>query len=285
MENLVVKHNSFNEFYRSPPGAVPRGESLLIRIKIEAEKKPENVFLCLKGEEDLQKRFEMHLSHKEGNVFGYEVKFKTAEDTSLLWYDFYILYNNKKYYYGKKDHGYGGKGKLSSTRNIPYQITTYKPDLKTPDWFKNSVVYQIFVDRFYNGNKDNKILNPKKNCLLHSHWDNDPLYIRDEEGNIARWDFFGGNLIGVRKKLPYLKKLGINVIYFNPVFEAASNHKYDVGNYHKIDQMFGDNELFEKLVAEAEELGISIILDGVFSHTGSDSIYFNKYNNYNSQGA
>ncbi|MDO9535302.1 MAG: alpha-amylase family glycosyl hydrolase [Bacillota bacterium] len=78
--------------------------------------------------------------------------------------------------------------------------------------------------------------------------------------------------------------MGISAIYFNPIFEASSNHKYDTADYLKIDPMFGDNDLFRELCRGAAELGISIILDGVFSHTGSDSIYFNKEGNYASLG-
>ena len=98
-------------------------------------------------------------------------------------------------------------------------------------------------------------------------------------------DFFGGNLDGVRKKLPYLKELGITAIYLNPIFTAYSNHKYDTGDYESIDPMFGDNGLFECLCKEAEERGIRVILDGVFNHTGSDSKYFNKDGTYPTVGA
>ncbi len=102
---------------------------------------------------------------------------------------------------------------------------------------------------------------------------------------MTRWPFFGGTLEGVREKLLYLKSLGVSAIYLNPIFEAASNHKYDTADYKKIDMSFGDEASFEKLVTSAKSLGIHIILDGVFSHTGADSLYFNKYGNYSSPGA
>ena len=111
------------------------------------------------------------------------------------------------------------------------------------------------------------------------------MYIKDMDGNIVRWDFYGGNLLGVKKKLEYIKSLGVSVIYFNPIFDSPSCHKYDTGDYEKIDPMFGDEEIFKDLCSEAEKLGMRIILDGVFSHTGSDSKYFNKYGNYDSLGA
>lgn len=111
------------------------------------------------------------------------------------------------------------------------------------------------------------------------------MYIKDEQGNIVRWDFYGGNLLGVKKKLKYIKSLGVSTIYLNPIFDSPSCHKYDTGDYEKIDPMFGDEEIFKELCSEAEDLGMRIILDGVFSHTGSDSKYFNKFGNYNSLGA
>ncbi len=83
-------------------------------------------------------------------------------------------------------------------------------------------------------------------------------------------------------KLGYLKKLGVSILYLSPIFEASSNHKYDTGDYKKIDPMFGDEDTFKELIDKAKEKGISIVLDGVFSHTGADSKYFNMYGNYNS---
>ena len=158
-----------------------------------------------------------------------------------------------------------------------YQVTVYKRDFTTPDWFKNSVMYQIFVDRFYNGNEDGSFMAYKDDCIFHDDWSETPCYKPDPKtGEIMCNDFFGGNLPGIIQKLPYLKELGISVLYLNPVFEAYSNHKYDVGNYKNIDPMFGDLGIFRELCSKAKEMGISIILDGVFSHTGSDSVYFNK---------
>ncbi|MFA5527574.1 MAG: bifunctional glycogen debranching protein GlgX/4-alpha-glucanotransferase, partial [Peptostreptococcales bacterium] len=125
----------------------------------------------------------------------------------------------------------------------------------------------------------------KPKGLIHGHWNDTPFYIRDKKGGIKRWTFFGGNLKGIIKKLPYLEELGATILYLNPIFEAASNHKYDTGDYHKVDPMYGDMETFVTLVQEARKIGISIILDGVFSHTGSDSRYFNKYGNYPELGA
>nr|WP_239534191.1 glycoside hydrolase family 13 protein [Thalassobacillus pellis] len=120
---------------------------------------------------------------------------------------------------------------------------------------------------------------------MHSHWENDPIYIRDENGAVVRWDFFGGNLKGITEKLDYIESLGVTVIYLNPIFEAESNHRYDTGDYHTIDRLLGSKEDFKWLIKEACSRGIEIMLDGVFNHTGSNSIYFNKKDEYDSVGA
>ncbi|MFP4016560.1 MAG: glycoside hydrolase family 13 protein [Halanaerobiales bacterium] len=325
MPRLQIVHDSFEEFYRSPFGAAVVGDKITIRLKVCSSQRPEKVILHIEDDlsseetttimnelsSDEKEQISDELSNGENNrgdsteesgeVFTYEqrdqendrlnceyiyqAQINTGETPGLKFYYFQIDINGEKKYYCKSKDGTGGEGRVTEEPENKYQITVYSNDMNRPLWFPDSIVYQIFVDRFFNGNPDNEVLNPKRNCLIQSHWNNDPLYIKNEEGHVIRWDFFGGNLIGVRKKLAYLKKLGISTIYFNPIFKAVSNHKYDTGDYHQIDEMFGNNQIFAELVQEAEEIGISIILDGVFSHTGSDSIYFNRYGNYESTGA
>ncbi len=116
-------------------------------------------------------------------------------------------------------------------------------------------------------------------------WNDTPFYCRDEKNNVTRWPFFGGTLRGIREKLPYLRDLGVGALYLNPIFLASSNHKYDTADYMKIDPGFGDEGEFLSLCLAAREMGIRIILDGVFSHTGDDSVYFNRYGNFPNPGA
>jgi len=129
---------------------------------------------------------------------------------------------------------------------------------KTPDWVRNSIFYQIFIDRFYDGNRDN-----------------DPVHTDKWGSKPTRGNFFGGDLEGIIKKLPYLEKLGINAVYLTPIFKAPSNHKYDTEDYMVIDPYFGDISVFKKLIKEAHKKGIKIILDGVFNHTGNKFWAFN----------
>src|SRR6185437_2525408 len=124
----------------------------------------------------------------------------------------------------------------------------------TPRWFKEGVLYHIFVDRF---NRTGKITNPKKDSLIYANWEDTPMYIKNSENEVVRWDFYGGNLKGIISKLNYLKNLGVSIIYLSPIFESQSNHKYDTGNYKKIDPMFGDEEIFKELIEDADKKGIS----------------------------
>ncbi len=147
---------------------------------------------------------------------------------------------------------------------------------KASSWPLGKVIYQIMVDRFYQGKK----LPLKEGIIFHDNWASPPLSGK----NIGK-DFFGGNLSGITQKLSYLKSLSVGIIYLNPIFEASSNHKYDTGDYLKIDPMFGDEEDLKTLIKEASKLDIKIVFDGVFNHTGSDSLYFNKEGKYPSLGA
>ena len=168
-------------------------------------------------------------------------------------------------------------------KNQAFILTVYSKDYKTPDWFKGGVMYQIFPDRFA---RDNKCTMPDiKGRIYREDWGNEPSYRPNEYGKVLNNDFFGGNFKGIMAKLPYLKSLGVTIIYLNPIFEAASNHRYDTGNYLKIDPYLGTEEDFAEFVKAAKNQGIRVILDGVFNHTGDDSVYFNKYGRYDNVGA
>ena len=172
------------------------------------------------------------------------------------------------------------KGELTQAPK-GFLLTVYSKGYKTPDWFKGGVMYQIFPDRFYKSGTMSDI----NGRIKRKDWGGIPSFRPNEQGKVLNNDFFGGNFKGVMKKLPYLKELGITCIYFNPVFEAASNHRYDTSDYMKIDPYLGTEKDFVNLVKAAENQGIRIILDGVFNHTGDNSVYFNKYGNYPSVGA
>ena len=271
-------HNSWDPYFRSPFGAVACNDTVTLNFKGDNIDSVEIVLL------DDEKKDILQMS-KEGNDI-FKIEFNVDKEAKLLFYYFKIYKDNKIFYYGNNFSAFGGIGEQYESNPIPYQITVFKQGYKAPTWFKNSIIYQIFVDRFYNGNGNGTVLKPKENSFIYGNWNDKPMYIKNSETDeILRWDFYGGNLKGILKKLNYLKELGVTCIYLNPIFEARSNHKYDTANYKKIDPMFGTEKIFKSLLEESKKIGINIILDGVFSHTGSDSIYFNKHDKYESLGA
>lgn len=274
-----IFHNSHDLHYRKPFGAIELGSCVSISIDVGIDA---TVYLNL-IKFDLSKDRKL-MRKKDGKSNRFNIDINTDNLYGVNNYYFEVIYNNEVIYYGNNEDELGGIGKCYGYNPKTYQLTIYKKR-EVPKWYKEGIIYQIFVDRFCNGNDNGIINNPKKNSFIYGNWDDDPMYIKDEHGNVVRWDFYGGNLKGVIKKLPYIKSLGASIIYMNPIFEATSCHKYDTGDYEKIDKMFGTEEDFKTLCHEAEKLDIKIILDGVFSHTGSDSKYFNKYGNYDSLGA
>lgn len=175
-----------------------------------------------------------------------------------------------------------GIGDFSAQGN-EFQQTVYDKNFKTPDFLKGGIIYQIFPDRFYHSGAEKKNM-PSTRILR--RWGETPYWKEEQMNGIWNNDYFGGDLKGIEEKLPYIADLGVNCIYINPIFEAHSNHRYDTADYEKIDPLLGTEEDLKALCKTAKEkYGISIILDGVFSHTGCDSKYFNLYNHYNTLGA
>ncbi len=163
-----------------------------------------------------------------------------------------------------------------------FQITVSSFEYEKPKKLYGGVIYHIFVDRFCRGG-DVPISDGAE--LISGEWKKIPEYPEYPGAPLKNNTFYGGTLYGVADKLDYIKSLGVSVIYLSPVFRAASNHKYDTADYMTVDEMFGGDEALTKLTEKAKEKGISIILDGVFNHTGDDSIYFNKYSRFDSVGA
>ena len=180
---------------------------------------------------------------------------------------------------------YLGKNGLRPDRDGAerWQLTVYE-DTATPDWFGQGVTYQIFPDRFRRtGTPDVSGMVGRR--WLHESWDDQPVFRPDEDGQITNRDFFGGSLAGITEKLDYLQSLSVTTLYLNPIFEAASNHRYDTADYRAIDPLLGDEEAFRTLCREAHKRGMRVMLDGVFNHTGSRSRYFNADGFYPELGA
>lgn len=260
--------------HKTPYGASVCEQKTKIVFPLDASFGVERVSIILrKGDTTLI--FDFHSQMIKGDVKFFECEFVMPE-SGIWFYRFEAYRGNETFYFGQNQDCTAICGEW-----LPeWQLTVIEKDFKTPDWAKSGVIYQIFGDRFCKG----AIRHFRKKGTLHSDWHEDPVVADDGEEYLAD-DFFGGNIEGIISKLPYLKSLGVSLIYLNPIFKSCSNHRYDTGDYFQIDELFGDKHQFSKLIAKAKKLDINIMLDGVFNHTGSDSIYFNKKGNYNSIGA
>jgi cyclomaltodextrinase len=264
--------------YRNPVGAVAAGEKIHFRITLPRELSCSAAYLLMEKERGENRCLDMFWCGMNGdNQEWWECHF-TPEETGLYFYHFEIKTCRGRL---RLTRGYGGEGVFSGMDR--WQLTVYSPSYKTPDWLEGGIIYQIFPDRFYNSGT------PKENVpadrVIHETWGEQPVWAPNAQGKVTNNDFFGGDLKGIEEKLPYLKSLGVTCIYCNPIFESHSNHRYDTADYSKIDPLLGTEEDFTSLCNAAKEYGIRVILDGVFSHTGSDSVYFNREGRYATPGA
>lgn len=280
---IVIKYNSWSTDFKKPFGAVQVGTEVAFKLDITDVFVKEATLVMY--QDDYQNYQEQQL------VYQYDTQdFKTQiklQQPGLYFYYFKIVYLadniEKTCYYGS--FAQGGWGQIyQQVQDVQtYQLTCFKQPARTPKWYQEGIFYQIFPDRFANGNPHGEINSPKKNSFLYATQEDDPYYIVNKKGEIVRWDFFGGNFKGIMQKIPYLKKLGVTGIYLNPIFEASSNHRYDTSDYLKIDAMLGTQADFEELLSQLHAADIRVILDGVFNHVGQNSRYFNARQLYGPQ--
>lgn len=286
-EKQTVYYNSWIPAYKRPYGAVQAGSA--VTFTIDGGKLPVT-YAALRIHKDYGNYYEKAM-HQIKDTNRYTVTFDLSEGNGLYFYSFKVVHkgegSEQVLYYGNNEGMLGGEGKVyyEDEDVKPYQLTAYAFDDPAPEWYRSGVAYHIFVDRFRNGNPDGSVSNPKEDAFIYSSDQDIPYYVKNEKGEVVRWDFFGGNLKGIIEKLPYLEDMGVSILYLSPIFEARSNHKYDTGDYFKIDPMFGDEEDFDALIEEAENRGIHVLLDGVFNHVGADSRYFNRFGTYSDTGA
>ncbi|MDR0885184.1 MAG: glycoside hydrolase family 13 protein [Clostridiales Family XIII bacterium] len=284
---MFIIHDSAKEIYRLPLGAVKTSTRIYLSLHI-FDAYPTDVIL----------HFYFNNEHRTYPMYIQDGLCKFEYDTPdypvVVWYHFEIRLNNgQTVFYGASNGYSAGVGDIYTSNPASFQITVYDRNFTTPEWAKNSIMYQIFPDRFCRGDEDAvrkgvKYHNDlgRDDIILHDDWNDEPDYLpREGKPYYSPTDVFGGDLQGIIDKLHYLKQLGVTLLYINPVFEATSNHRYNTGDYHKIDPILGTNEDMDELIEAAQNCGMRIMLDGVFSHTGDDSVYFNKYGRYPQQGA
>ena len=263
-------YNCLNEECKRPFGALRAGHELSLTVFSRDGVFIDRVVVVLTSDADGSKtEYPMIFKGKEDGVSRYDVTFRVGSG-GLYFYHFRL------------ETEWGEEERFADENDTPWQLTVFSSSYKTPDKFKGGLVYQIFVDRFNKG-KDAGVVFDKKDGVM-KEW-NEPLTVCDPDGAYRANDFYGGNLQGIIDKLPYLKQLGVTLIYLTPIFRSSSNHRYDTGDYMKIDELVGGEDKLKELIQKAADKGMGIVLDGVFNHTGADSKYFNKFGNYPTVGA
>ncbi|MBR4941352.1 MAG: glycoside hydrolase family 13 protein, partial [Clostridia bacterium] len=255
-------HEAYSPKFRSPQGAIPAGFEVCLFV--ESDEKPVLRFWCDGVETFLSpKSEEPEITGLKRYCFSF-----TPEKPGIIWYRF--LFDKGCLVPGCDPLS----GVLAPEEAYEsFQLTVYSPDYSVPKWTEGRVMYQIFPDRFA---RDKSVPLPPDR-IYHKTWD-DEITVSPFPGlkEYTGYDFYGGNLKGIESKLPYLESLGADLLYLNPVYRAASNHRYDVGDYTQPDPVLGSAEDYSHLCSEAMARDIRIIGDGVFSHTGDESIYFDK---------
>jgi glycosidase len=282
-------HDSFNPVYRSPGGAVPAGTAVRLRLRVTGERMKAVALRLEVGDPVTETSVVRMLKAKRAGQF-WSVNYRTPSKPALVTYAFRVTTAHGVRWYGddnsSADTQKGGTGKTTRLRGDSFNLTVYDRNFTTPAWLQGATVYEIFADRFRNGDPSNDpcrlgpcpVFYGNVPAVLHPTW-NEPVEDARATGFFNR-DFFGGDLQGVTDELDYLKSLGVDAIWLTPIFKARSNHRYDTDDYMQVDPYLGGDAAYEALKAAAKAKGIHLILDGVFNHTSSDSRYFDKYHRY-----
>jgi len=271
MRNFI--YNPIND--KEPKGASLCGSEITYKIKVSKFLHVSGVNFVLWKDGNSANFYPMTKSFTDDKYTHYEVK-HTFDEVGHYFYHFEIIEGDRRYKLIRSETLDAVEGNAD---NNYLQLVYSKPS--TAEVNKSGgIIYHIFVDRF------NKVGDVKCRDGLHLvDWDTPVGYEYDDKGERVNANCYGGNFLGIIDKLNYLKKLNVKTIYLSPVFESHSSHKYDVADYSKVDSMFGTNADFMELIKKAKSKGINIIIDGVFNHTGSDSVYFNKNGRYKTVGA
>ena len=260
---------------KKPSGPIHVDDTMCFKIKVRCDIFINKLTLILRYEKDNYTYFlPAELSGYETNYFVYSIKAK-VDRSGLYWYHFEID-TNKGLLKVNKNERY----LATLEENEEFPLTVIKNEIPISNEYLGGIIYHIFVDRF---NRVGKV-NVRDGFVYRDDWGGE-ITKNTTDRTALNYEVFGGNLKGVIDKLDYLKSIGVTTIYLSPIFLAPSNHKYDTSDYSTIDPMFGDQKTLQELIVKAEERRIGIILDGVFNHIGSDSVYFNKENKFDSIGA
>ncbi len=273
---MKLLFDSRNCCFKKPFGAVKAGTKVEISVWCDGWER--ELFLLLYKDGESEEKLKMNMVRRQ-NEYGVYTLELTFDSYGLYFYRFCVKTGNDEKIYGRSEFGAPNVNSDAS-----WQLLCYDKSYSVPEKFLGTTYYQIFPDR-YNKSGECDLTDKLGPFAIHEDMSDIPVFLPNERGEITNNDFFGGNLAGICEKLDELYSFGARVIYLNPIFMAYSNHRYDTADYMRIDPMLGTEQDFRNLCDEAHKRGMKIILDGVFSHTGDNSIYFDKYNHFGTGAA
>ena len=276
---MRILFDSKNETFKTPFGTLTPQEECTLRVHVPTSVGAWKAECVLTRDGDgLTHTCTMMPVSEIGCYTVYEGKFSLAH-TGLYFYYFRIFKPNgsfRLFKYGDAD--------TNMEAGDQWQLSCIPADFTTPDWAKGAVIYQVFPDRFCrSGNCD--LTGKLTPYTIHENWEEEVVWQPDEKGRVLNNDFYGGNFQGIIDKMDYIASLGTTILYLNPISKSFSSHRYDTGDYKTPDPMLGTTQDFTRLCDAAHTHGIKVVLDGVYSHTGSDSLYFDKNRTFGGNGA
>lgn len=303
-----LRHDSRGDAYRQPYGATPYNETVTLRFRTlasDVERVQVRIYNLARGSERF---YDLEATAEQPNPVApfypfqwWEVTLPAPEQHTILYYRFLITDGTLTAYYEDDDAFDGGVGEAGTSSNDrSWNIYYYEPGYDVPEWARNAVIYQIFPERFRNGDSSNDPTDDPSS--------NDGWFYPQERGHrfpITPWNsivpdpepydpanpwfqtysstMYGGDLSGILDKLDYLQAMGVTTIYLNPIFDSPSNHKYDGRDFQRIDPNFGDLALFQSLAAEMHSRDMYLVLDLVPNHVSSDSPWFDRFGRWDDE--
>ena len=265
--------------HKTPFGTLVPDEICELNIHIPISVQATKVSCIVKGDDSTTTVQEIAFAKKSVNT-PYEIWSgeMTFAKTGLYFYYFYITTAQGGFRLFKQGDD------TNMEAGALWQVSCVPADFKTPDWAKGATIYQVFPDRFHKAG-DCDLTGKLTPYTVHKNWYEEVEWRPTPEGIVLNNDFYGGNFKGITQKMDYIASLGTTILYLNPISKSFSSHRYDTGDYKVPDPMLGTLEDFREMVETAHKHGIKVILDGVYSHTGSNSPYLNREGQFDSVGA
>lgn len=275
---MRILYDSKQEIYKSPFGTLVPGQVCTLHIHIPVNVETTSVICILSYDGGTHaQNVQLTLKERKGPYEIYGGEFSIPHP-GLYFYYFYIDTTDGGFRLFKQgDDTNMEDGSL-------WQLSCIPADFHTPDWAKGATIYQIFPDRFCKSGQCD-LTGKLEPYTVHKSWYEEVQWKPLPDGTVLNNDFYGGNFRGIAEKMDYIASLGTTMLYLNPISKSFSSHRYDTGDYKTPDPMLGTQEDFAALCRAAHDHGIRVILDGVYSHTGSNSLYFNRDGSFESCGA